>query len=1461
MHTPATGATDPTLAMNSILTERPSTTEPALPRLADFVRDQAGVWQAPRAKPFDYSDGDATEERIYRSVADAANTDVYSQELVSRINDWPSEYHFSPRRANLIRLLDLGTDHRVLELGCGCGAITKALAETGCRVDAIEGSPRRARVAAARVRGHDRARIYHSNFQDVAMEPRYDLVTLIGVLEYSPVYLEAEDPFVACLRIAMSALKPGGTLLVAIENKLGLKYFAGISEDHFNRPYYGIEGRYGKKEITTHGREGLERKLHAAGFGGVSFYFPFPDYKLPEVVIAEHALERNDFRAADLLQGMEHRDYAGPGKAHFNLDMTWQSLHEEGLLGAMSNSFLVLATREGPSALTDPALLAQKYTDTRRPGLNSVTAFVADANGIAVCKSPIGTGQPLPDDIEHAFTQERYRHGRNLLGLLRRAATSGRTSEFGALLNRWSGTLQAAAGDDGLLPADWMDAIPSNLILQADGHCAYIDREWRLRRQVPPSLPLYRGLLLLAEDPALASLLPKGGHADKVRWLCGEAGWEYDDDACHAALDVNGMLWREVHAEGHWWRADRYRLKRRNPLITTPRPPDYAELLDRRQPGEVRLQAIATAARPAASTRIAYVVLALDGDTDALARTLASIDAMAYPAHAVRVLGDAVTPSGYKDTVRIAADVANARERLNACLEELQADWVQLLAAGDTLSPLFAHLLDEQIARCPELAAVYTDEDSLADERPAAPILKPDLNLDLLRSYPYVGRALAFHRGHCLALGGFAEDPSGLGSTDLLFRLIEHRGLPCIGHIAEPVLRAGQDYVRWLASPAVAARSAPVVSAHLERLGVPHEMLPGGAAGVNRVRYLHERQPPVSIIIPTRDQLPMLNGLIDSLLAKTSYRNYELLIVDNDSRDPAACAYLDGIERMANPQLRVLRWPHPFNYSAINNFAAAQARGEYLILLNNDTAVLHGDWIEALLNHAQRPEVGIVGAKLHYPDGRIQHAGVVLGLRGPADHPFIGEAMDAPGYMHRLQVDQNYTAVTAACLMIRKSIYEEVGGLDEQDFKVSYNDVDLCLKVHQAGYLTVWTPHARLMHEGSVSQNKVDTTAREAKQERFKGEQHAMYRKWLPLLARDPAYNRNLSLAGNGFDLDQARPLAWQPFEQPLLPRMFCVAADAHGCGHYRIRQPFRAMQREGLAEGMIAPAHLTPVPMERFAPSAIVLQRQITESQIAAMRNYRDFNRAFKVYELDDYLPNLPLKSVHRSKLPKDILKSLRKAVALADRFVVSTAPLAEQFADLHADIRVVANRLPVDWWGDLSSQRRKAAKPRVGWAGGSGHRGDLELIADVVRDLAGEVEWVFFGLCPEKLRPYVHEFHEGVPIGQYPAKLAALDLDLALAPLEDNVFNACKSNLRLLEYGACGIPVVCSDIACYRGELPVTRVRNRYKDWVDAIRMHVSDLDASARMGDALREAVRRDWMLAGEHLAAWRDAWLPG
>ncbi|MET0331936.1 MAG: glycosyltransferase family 2 protein, partial [Dyella sp.] len=327
--------------------------------------------------------------------------------------------------------------------------------------------------------------------------------------------------------------------------------------------------------------------------------------------------------------------------------------------------------------------------------------------------------------------------------------------------------------------------------------------------------------------------------------------------------------------------------------------------------------------RQATGCRIELLIIDSGHDAAPGQATCRSIDAQPYAQVNVQLI-DAVS-----DAPQAALRSINQRAQAS------DADWFVLLHAGDTLTPQALVLLADTVTAQPALMCCYGDEDALDAEGPARPIFKPDLNLDLLRSYPYLGRSLAIKREALLALGGLNTSLGELAHYDLVFRIIESHGLHAVGHIAEVLHHAQLPYAAWLGL-ASAAQTGAVVSAHLQRMGVAHEMLPGALPGINRVRYLHATQPAVSIIIPTRDQLPLINGLIDSLLSKTSYANYELLIVDNDSRDPAACAYLDGIERLNNPQLRVVRWPHPFNYSAINNFAAAQARGEYLILLNND---------------------------------------------------------------------------------------------------------------------------------------------------------------------------------------------------------------------------------------------------------------------------------------------------------------------------------------------------------------------------------------------------------------------------------------------------------------------------------------------------------------------------------------------
>jgi GT2 family glycosyltransferase len=851
-------------------------------------------------------------------------------------------------------------------------------------------------------------------------------------------------------------------------------------------------------------------------------------------------------------------------------------------------------------------------------------------------------------------------------------------------------------------------------------------------------------------------------------------------------------------------------------------------------------------------------VLDADGQLEKVQKTLVSLRQCLYESLRMTVLTPAKTPyteaDGKLHFIRL--NDQNVSTQLNEAMQQSGLEWLMVVDAGDEFTRSGLMIAALELIASPGCRAIYGDEMLRLADGSLGPMFRPGFNLDLLLSFPAsMARHWLFRRDAFVELGGFDQRYGSAMELDLILRLVESAGMQDLGHVSEPLLITRAPAL--LDNPDERAS----IARHLAARDYQQAQVGSDLPGRYHINYGHAQRPLVSILIPTKDQLPMLQRCVESVLEHTRYEHYEILIIDNNSETPEAREWLAGVEAMADEQVRVLRYPHPFNFSAINNMAARAARGEYLVLLNNDTAAIRNDWLDELLNHAQRPEVGIVGAKLLYPDGRIQHAGVVLGLCGPADHPFIGEALDAPGYMQRLQVDQNYSAVTAACLMIRKSVYLEVGGMDEERFKVSYNDVDLCLKTREVGYLTVWTPRAVLLHEGSVSQTKVDKQAAEAKHKRFAAEQDAMYAKWLPILARDPAYNPNFSLVeSGGFKLADSK-LSWRPLDawRPL-PVILAHPADLFGCGHYRVMQPFKAQQEAGLIDGALSMGMLQVSDLERYDPDVVILQRQIGDERLQAIRRMQTFSRAFKVYELDDYLPNLPMKSAYRPHMPKDILKSLRRGLSYVDRFVVSTEALAEAFAGLHEDIRVIENRLPVQWWQGVQAQRRTSARARVGWAGGAGHAGDLEMIADVVKELAGEVDWVFFGLCPDKLRPYIHEFHPAVSIERYPAALAGLNLDLALAPVEQNLFNECKSNLRLLEYGACGFPVICSDVRCYQGVLPVTRVKNRFKDWLDAIRLHLTDLDATARMGDELRAAVSREWMLEGQALESWRKVWLP-
>ncbi|WP_312300228.1 glycosyltransferase [Stutzerimonas nitrititolerans] len=843
--------------------------------------------------------------------------------------------------------------------------------------------------------------------------------------------------------------------------------------------------------------------------------------------------------------------------------------------------------------------------------------------------------------------------------------------------------------------------------------------------------------------------------------------------------------------------------------------------------------------------RIGVLILDLQGDADAITQTLDSLqeEQQGYRNLQVRALtvGDFADDS----SLLVKIEHNNHIDVLNQAVFSMDSDWCALVRAGERFTASGLLIAALELVAAPDCRAIYADEIQVAANGEPQAVLRPDFNLDLLLSFPSTARHWLFRRDVLVDAGGFDADYAQALEFELVLRLIEQGGLDGLGHVSEPLVISAALQLE----DSTDERKA--IERHLSARGYVDASVEVVQPGRYRLSYGHAGQPSVSIIVPALAPLAKLQRCVESILENALGVPFELLLLARDGQGDEVRVWLESLATMGEETLRVLTDGAGVTLAFAQNKAAQSARGSHLLFLAADTVVLQANWLEVLLNYAQRPEVGAVGAKLLSSDGSIRHAGYILGLNGPVSSPFAGQSIKSVGYMHRLEVDQNYSAVSGDCLMISTPVFRELGGFDNSVEAANWADVDFCLRAKQQGLLTVWTPHVRLMKEAASVE--LSTT-----------EQDALYSRWLPLLARDPAYNPNFSLAmPGGFKLADTQ-ISWRPLDiwRPL-PVVLAHPADTMGCGHYRVMQPFNALREAGIVDGALSVGLMHVVDLERYNPDAVILQRQIGEERLEAMRRIKAFSRAFKVYELDDYLPNLPMKSVHRQHMPKDIVKSLRRGLSYVDRFVVSTEVMAEAFAAFHPDIRVVRNRLDPRWWSDLPASARQASqKPRVGWAGGSSHTGDLEMIADVIKELASEVEWVFFGMCPEKLKPYVHEFHEGVAIESYAKKLASLNLDLALAPVEQNLFNECKSNLRLLEYGACGFPVICSDVRCYQGDgLPVTRVKNRFRDWVDAIRSHINDLDAAARAGDDLRAAVLGRWLLEGENLEAWRKAWLPG
>jgi len=465
----------------------------------------------------------------------------------------------------------------------------------------------------------------------------------------------------------------------------------------------------------------------------------------------------------------------------------------------------------------------------------------------------------------------------------------------------------------------------------------------------------------------------------------------------------------------------------------------------------------------------------------------------------------------------------------NTALGLATGEFVALLDHDDALPPDALYWVARTLEDHPEAALLYSDEDKLDfDGVRIMPYFKSDWNYDLFLSHNLITHLGVYRTDIVRQVGGFREGFEGAQDYDLALRFIERIDPAQIRHIPRVLyhwrMLPGSTSVGAAEKDYAAERARLAIEEHLRRKAVAASVETIAGMAVQRVVYrLREPHALASIIIPTRNGAKLVRQCIDSIRQKTTYAPYEILLVDNGSDEKSSLDYFRALRDEG--VVRLLEDPRPFNFSRLNNEAAGEARGEYLVFLNNDIEVITPEWLSELVSHAQRREIGAVGAKLWYPNETIQHAGLVL-VAGLAGHAHHGRKRGDHGYFSRASLTQSLSAVTAACVCMRRKLFEEVGGFDET-LAIAFNDVDLCLRIQAAGYRNLYTPHAELYHHESASRGYEDTPE---KMQRFQKEADILRARWMSVLMNDPYYNPNLTLSGDPFTL------AWPPRVEPFKP-------------------------------------------------------------------------------------------------------------------------------------------------------------------------------------------------------------------------------------------------------------------------------------------------------------------------------------
>lgn len=862
-----------------------------------------------------------------------------------------------------------------------------------------------------------------------------------------------------------------------------------------------------------------------------------------------------------------------------------------------------------------------------------------------------------------------------------------------------------------------------------------------------------------------------------------------------------------------------------------------------------------------------FLICANEGELDLLQQTLNSLSLQAYSEWRVTVLSPQSCPFedfSKKEKLRWICLDEPLEHHLHGVISKLDGDWVSILEPGCTFDSVTLLKLADYINLKPGVMLFYSDEDvSLADGRYGEVRFKPDFDLELLRSTPYLGSLCLVRREIIESLGG-VDERKGMANYDLALRVYDVYGADAFFHIPDVLVhRDGSQSERELTEEDE-TNFLTVLAEHLVRNDIQAEVSTGYRPGTSRIEYLMPFQPATTVIVSSCNDADVLYDCLESLVQATDYQNYEIIYPASSALNDSFATQLSSRAKHGSVPIKAIALRESPSRAEELQMLAAHAQGECLILVQPEIRFAQGQWMQRLVARAMRADVGAVSPRLLNTESNVVYAGGVLGYKGVVGEPYEGRYFESDGYLQVNLMDHGVSSVSKECFAVRAAVFAAANGFVSESLPEKHYAVEFSLRLLVSGLRNLYTPYVNLVKIASVvgqSETEIPSFAD------VNAEDEYMLSNWLQLLANDPAYNPNLSLRQKHVQVDTYLVPRWESAIHDR-PRIVGVPLTDTAVGEIRVISPLNAIDNTGVMTCMSLPPLEgstdavgnipSAIELARLNPDTVLMQSTVAPQQLQAMEHYRRFNKSFMVFDLEDLKTALPEKNTRLKYMPKDIEGRLKYGLSLCDRLLVTTEPLAEAHKHDIDDIRVVPNYLSKTRWQQVKSLRGTGHKPRVGWAGAQQHHGDLEYIIDVVKATSHEVDWIFMGMCLDELKPHVKEVHEFVPYQYYPEKLAALNLDLAIAPLENHPFNEAKSNLRLLEYGILGWPVVCTDIYPYQNA-PVKRVNNDVASWVSAIRERIHDLDAAAAEGDALKAWVMQNYMLE-DHLDTYLQALLP-